>query len=345
MQETTILNLFRDQITQKIKKNSGFIPVKIDLDHNRLIWLDVGEYQFTEGFFDASIKKLTSDPAQSKILATDIGFLVSDDFLDGTLYPSGFIFHISRCGSTVLSKALARLPHHVVISESNPHNKIWQILKGRDLERREFTDENLTCYKNLVLAMGRQRTTSQHTYFVKFTSWNVLFLDFITAVFPDVPSIFIYRDPAEVMVSVLNADAGYLRGKNTTFGAFMTGHTVEETQSMSQVVYLEKVFIRFFSAALNRCCPNLHYLNYDDLNLQNFETILETFDCTVCPDQVALMREQFNFYSKDDSGLTPFIPDRAEKQKQITPEIRNCAEGELGELYQQLEQSESNLTR
>jgi hypothetical protein len=49
--------------------------------------------------------------------------------------------------------------------------------------------------------MGRQRTSEQKAYFVKFTSYNVLFIDFIKAAFPDVPCLFLYREPGEVLVS------------------------------------------------------------------------------------------------------------------------------------------------
>ena len=34
--------------------------------------------------------------------------------------PSGFIFHMSRCGSTVISQMLAALAEHVVVSEAGP---------------------------------------------------------------------------------------------------------------------------------------------------------------------------------------------------------------------------------
>ena len=32
--------------------------------------------------------------------------------------PTGFIFHLARCGSTLVSQMLAALPEHIVLSEA-----------------------------------------------------------------------------------------------------------------------------------------------------------------------------------------------------------------------------------
>ena len=112
---------------------------------------------------------------------------------------------------------------------------------------------------------------------------------------------------------------------------------------MSKLVYFEKFLIRLLSAVLNVPFKDLVYLNYNQLNPQNFKAILNTFNHPPIPDQIALMQTQFNFYSRDDSDTTPFVSDKADKQKKITPEIKSCVEPELTELYCQLERSERNL--
>ena len=40
------------------------------------------------------------------------------------LAPSLFLFHVSRCGSTLISQMLAALPQNVVISEAGPMDAI-----------------------------------------------------------------------------------------------------------------------------------------------------------------------------------------------------------------------------
>lgn len=56
-----------------------------------------------------------------------------------------------------------------------------------------------------------------------------------------------------------------------------------------------------------------------------------------------LRQEQFDYYSKDESGQQRFVPDSADKQQEITPEIEVLVRPELLELYAKLESAGSNL--
>lgn len=343
MSGKTTLYLQHSQIVQKINKSPGLIPIDIDKDNHKLVWFDIGDYQLTEGYFFTSTDLLISSQEKPTLFTTEIRTLASDDILTDYIYPSGFIFHMGRCGSTLLSKALARSPKHLVISEAPPHYLIWEYLKGNWLKPLEFSQENLTIYKNLILTMGRKRASDQRAHFIKFTTYNILFIDFIHRVFPDVPCLFLYRDPAEVMVSFLKQGAGWFKLKDSALGAFITGCSVEETKAMTPLTFVEKFLIRFISAALKASFGGLKYLNYEQLTLQNFEVILNAFHSTTFSGQMALMQKQFNFYCRDDSDTTPFVSDKANKRKEITPEIKSCVEGELTKLFHQLERSERNL--
>lgn len=345
MSGKTTLYLQHSQIVQEINKQPGLIPIDIDEDNHKLVWFDIGDHQLTESYFFTSTDLLISKQEKPILFTTEISTLAADDILTDHIYPSGFIFHMGRCGSTLLSKALARSPNHLVISEAPPHYLVWKYLKGNWLKPLECSKENLTIYRNLILTMGRKRVSDQRAHFIKFTTYNILFIDFIHKVFPDVPCLFLYRDPAEVMVSFLRQGAGWFRFKDTELGAFMTGCSVEETKAMKPLIFFEKFLIRFVSAALKASVEGLGYLNYEQLTPQNFEVVLNAFNYTPSPDQMALMQTQFNFYSRNDRDTTPFISDKADKQKEITPEIESCVERELTELYYQLETSERNLAR
>jgi len=57
------------------------------------------------------------------------------------------------------------------------------------------------------------------------------------------------------------------------------------------------------------------------------------------------MQAQFDTYSKDDTGTVRFVSDSKEKQKQVTPEMREAAEEYLMDMYRQLEESDNNLNK
>ncbi len=179
------------------KQCPGFIPVSISDD--KVIWQDVSMYHFYEGFFHKSLNNfemLRREPVTR--FSTDIDLLNDDRLTKGCLPLSGFIFHTGRCGSTLLAKILGSSRKNHLISEAQPLNKIFT----------HFTDvtgaiesetENKTIYKNLLLALARKRLDTHQRCFVKFSSYNIHFIEFIQTVFPEVPTIFIRRDTLEVV--------------------------------------------------------------------------------------------------------------------------------------------------
>lgn len=347
MSKDTGVQFQTDQLLQRIQSCQGMIPIAVNTpDPYNVVWSDVGDYRFTEWKFRYSMEKLAAKQDQKQEVITPIDLLAGDPFLTDTLDPTGFIFHMSMCGSTLLARALAQSDHHIVINEGSPLNdNIWEFLTENWRHSAKLTDKNLSIYKNMVLAMGRRRTPDQNSYFIKFRSWNVLFIDFITKAFPGVPMLFIYRDPIEVLVSAYKRPPeGYVRFKGLAPSALMLNCSAQETRNMSHLSYCTNLYVRYLKAALNAFTENISYLNYSKLTKKNLEAILyHAFGYVTTPSQLLLMQRQFDFYSKDDTNTTHFTSDKEEKQKAATPEIKHCAEGELAELYSHLEQSDRNL--
>ena len=349
MLELTAPYLPADQAFQLIRRDQGFIPVAIEPTYgaHHVVWLNVGDYQFTESKFRYSIQNLATHYGPGDRIVTDIRMLTAENLLDDTLYPSGFIFHISRCGSTLLAKAIARAPQHIVIDEGTPLNDgLWHYFTQGWQRPVAETAENYTLLRNLVLALGRKRNADHQHYFVKFRSWNVVFLDFITRVFPDVPCLFVYRDPLEVLVSADLRPVWVLDFKGEPPGAFLTDTTVAKTAAMSKLDFLTKLFGSYFSTALQTTTNQLLYLNYDQIVSQNLASILQlAFNYAVSPATLQLMLRQFDYYSKDDSDTIRFSSDKVLKQQAATPEIRAAVTECLADLYQQVERSPKNLAR
>src|SRR5439155_24789392 len=112
--------------------------------------------------------------------------------------PTGFIFHMSRCGSTLISQMLAALPQNVVVSEAGPVDAVLRArFQAPDLPERE----QIGWLQGIVSALGRRRTGEESHFFVKLDAWHTLDLPLIQRAFPDVPWLFLYRNPVEVMVS------------------------------------------------------------------------------------------------------------------------------------------------
>lgn len=347
MSEIALPLLSNAQAVQIIQQDRGFIPINVDHqagDH-RIVWLNVGDYQFTESKFRYSIQRLTADHQHHDRFATDIRLLTSHEFLPDTLYPSGFIFHMSRCGSTLLAKAMARVPQHIVIDEGTPLNDgLWHYFTNGWRTPVAASQENFTLFRNMVLALGRKRTAEQQTYFVKLRSWNVIFIDFIMQAFPDVPCLFVYREPAEVIVSGMLRPVWILDFKGLPQGGFLTGTTPAATEQMSTLDYLTVFYERYLESAIAMDSPRLQYLNYEQIKPENLVSILDrAFQYEITPTMLEQMKVQFAYYSKDDSDTLRFSSDKTEKQRAVTPEIAQAVAQRLDRCYHDLNQSPRNL--
>jgi hypothetical protein len=342
--DRAIARLDDAELFHQLATRPGLIPIHIDLEQEQLVWCDIGEHRLTEAFFGTFVARIAQEPDDRWFFVTGLDVLTLDyGFLD-LLPPAGFVFHMARCGSTLLSRALARSPQHVVLSEAQPHNAIWWCWTGRWREGLRWTDKRLKAYRNLLLLTGRRRCAEQRAFFVKFSSWNVLLRSLIQQAFPDVPGVFLYRDPGEVMVSCLGEKPGWLLTKGSGFAAFAVAASAEATAAMTDLTFCERYLGRLLTSALAGPSCDLAYLGYHDLTLDNLGAILEAaFDVTAPQDQITLMHEQFRRYSKDDDDVTPFVRDTETKRDAVTPEIRASVEGTLRRGYEALEASERNL--
>jgi hypothetical protein len=115
--------------------------------------------------------------------------------------PAGIIFHVARCGSTLVSQLLKQLGGPVVYSEPLPVNEI--LLPPHKWARREL----VAALRSLSIAFARH---AQKRYLLKLTSWNTLYCAIVAEAFPDSPWILCVRDPVEVGVSLLKQPPGWL---------------------------------------------------------------------------------------------------------------------------------------
>ncbi|HET9222191.1 MAG TPA: hypothetical protein VFO07_06795, partial [Roseiflexaceae bacterium] len=101
----------------------GWIPVRISWEQLRPIveWRYVGDARFTEPFFEQTISACLRHPfSRLFFLRTPVDALAQLHAARPGVAPSGFVFHMSRCGSTLVAQMLATLPQTLVIAEAEP---------------------------------------------------------------------------------------------------------------------------------------------------------------------------------------------------------------------------------
>ena len=155
-------------------------------------WADLSAERFDEPFFDQTVARWATSPGAQPLVRTGLdAFLALDS--EPSLDPAGMIFHLSRCGSTLVSRLLGTLPGVVAIAEPSPLNA----LLGLDPDRVDAATL-VQVVRLLVRALGRRRHGDEQHLVLKCTSWNIRRQEILAAAFPDTPWVWVQRDPAHV---------------------------------------------------------------------------------------------------------------------------------------------------
>lgn len=338
-----------EEAVARIRATPGMIPAAIDPEtetggNGKVLWADIGTHPYREWQHIFTVSTLAQRGAIGDSFATDFAILQDDRILADPIEPAGFLFHISRCGSTLTGKALARSERHVVINQGAPLQRgFWATITRDWAQEAQATPANLRAFRNLVLAMTRRRQPREERAFIKFISWNTLYMDFALAAFPQMPALFLYREPVEVIASVLRETSAVVWAKGRPQAGFLSGQDWRATGAMDEVEYLAHCFARYLGFAL-QMGDQVKLLNYVDIKPGNFADILARgLDFRPGADELALMLEQFNFHSKDDSNKQQFTSDSAEKRASIPDADRQRVAEICGDLMARLDRSPANL--
>jgi hypothetical protein len=169
----------------------GWTPTRISIEEDEPVaeWLWTGEKRFRAPFFEDDIRECRRLPFAAFFRRTAPLKLAQD--LE-TPAPAGFIFHMSRCGSTLVSRMLSSLARVAMISEAPPLDEILR-------------EKKVAWLRWMVAALGRRCAPDETHYFLKLDAWHIHSLPLIRQAFPETPWIFLHRDPLEVAVSQLRS--------------------------------------------------------------------------------------------------------------------------------------------
>lgn len=178
---------------------SALLPWRLHLGgpQPEVEWMAGDGQPFAEPFFDQTLQRLRLLPQNrpGNRPRTPVDALVAHA---AAAAPTAFIFHVSRCGSTLLCQMLAALARNTVISEARLIDEILRAAR----QRSEVTDEQRIAWLRGAIGALAPRASGRQM-FVKLDCWHVFDVPLLHAAFPEVPKLFLFRDPVEVVVSLL----------------------------------------------------------------------------------------------------------------------------------------------
>jgi hypothetical protein len=269
----------------------------------------IGRDELQDPFMQETIARV---PAQEQIVhvARD-----SADWAARDTAPVGIVFHVARCGSTLISQSLKRLDGLVVYAEPQPVNEI--LAPPHKWPRAEL----VAALRTLGGAFARH---ARGPYVLKLSSWNTLYCDIVAEAFPDIPWVLSLRDPVEVGVSLLASPPGWLQGTSEAARGLMAqvdpGHAAKSREEL-----VASAYGAFCAAAATLDAQRGRLVPYESLPAAVWRIVAPHFSLAVDDSLRDRIADGARRHAKAAIGTAAeFASDAATKQSAASPELRQA---------------------
>lgn len=244
--------------------------------------------------------------------------------------PRGIIYHVSKCGSTLVSQTLKQLGGLTVYSQP-------EALNGLLMPPHACDPDELTRSLRGFGALLAQHAAG--AYVLKLESWHALYCDELQRAFPATPWVFCIRDPIDVAVSIIeDPDPGvWYRRLGSEANPFLDAFGLRHAAPRTPGAYIALFYTRF-CAAIRQLAPQTgRIIGYDSMPESIWADVAPLFGLQVSPIELARMQRSTAYYSKDPHGtLSQFVADSADKRRRIAADVRAAIEAEARPAYQQM---------
>lgn len=310
----------------------GWIPVRLywSAEQPTVDWCYLGRREFTASSFTQTVDECLRWPFNLLFRhQTSIDALGLWTEVRRGPRPTGFIFHMSRCGSSLVSQMLAGVQRSIVISEARP---IDATLRAHFHYAQLSAEQRILWLRWMISALLHQRRDEEH-FFITFHAWNTLELPLIRRAFPDVPWIFLYRDPVEVLVwNMAHRGAHMVPG---VINPLLFGMDFRLIAEMQPEEYCAKVLLAISEAALRHHLDGGLLINYSQLPEAVFSPVLELFDVNCTEEELQIIRGAAARDARNRARQ--FENDSRKKQDRAGLSAREAAAKWLTPIYEQLE--------
>ena len=320
----------------------GWLPVDAVVMEGRpgLWWMDMAGVTLSEPFFQQTVARARAESRPELFTEFDV-VLQLEKQLD-SVPPTGFIFHSSRCGSTLVANACRAISNSIVLSEANAIDKlIARFITDTDKAIKESVYSVIL--RGVVHSLAQRRTGTEQHLFIKFACCSFAQLERIKRIWPNVPWLFLYRDPIETIVSNLRDVPPWLVDDDRRVLASITGSSPAALAEVSLEEMCARTIGSLYTTAYNLANDNSMLLNYRELSVPVIARVLNFFNVSVSTEELEKIAHTSGLYSKEASGTRAFVADADTKQKLASDLVREMSARWAGESYRLLEQKRANL--
>ena len=320
------------------KSLKGWLPVDAVVVDGRpgLWWMDMSDVSLAEPFFQQTVERAKAEKKRGEVFTEFDVLLQLEKTLD-SVAPTGFIFHSSRCGSTLVANACRAIANSIVLSEANAIDKLIARFITDAPEGSVKESLYSVFLRGVVHALGQRRTGNEQHLFVKFACCSFAQIERIRRIWPNVPWVFLYRDPVETIVSNINSIPPWLLDNDRRVLASITGASPEAVAEMQIEELCARTIGSFYTTAHRIADDNGMLVNYNQLSVPVISSVLSFFKVNASTEELERIARESRIYSKEASATRTFVADTDAKQQLASNLVREMAEKWAMKPYQLLE--------
>ena len=303
-----------------------------------LSWMDMTGVSLTEPFFHQTVDRAKKENPERGELFTEFDVLLQLEKVLDSVPPTGFIFHSSRCGSTLVANACRAISNSIVLSEANAIDKLVARFITDAPEGSVKESIYSVFLRGVVHALGQRRNGNEKHLFIKFSCCSFAQFERIRRIWPRVPWLFLYRDPIETIVSNLTDVSPWLLDVDRRVLAAIVGVSSAEASEMRLEEMCARTIGSLYSLAHRLAPENGMLLNYNQLSLPVLSRVLNFFAVVPATDEMEAIASGSRVYAKAASGTRTFVADAEVKQQRASDLIRQMADRWAIEPYRRLEE-------
>ncbi|QUL37545.1 hypothetical protein [Erythrobacter sp. JK5] len=172
----------------------GWLPLRLFEEHDgwHVEWVHFLFQPLASPFFEDDAMRARAHPLNRLLrCATPVEAVAKFAETD---QPDLLVFHMSRCGSTLVAQMLAALDRVTVLSEPPPFDQALRLYLAGEVDAR--------IVRGMAAALAPDVGERARLRAIKLDAWHTLSLDRVIALFPLARAVFLFRDPVEVLVSL-----------------------------------------------------------------------------------------------------------------------------------------------
>lgn len=316
-------------------RKPGWIPYDLVLYNEDFLieWCFIGQVILSDSWFEYTVNKAKRSMSnRQKPVYTRPDFLDQIQVRDKILDPAGFIYHASRTGSTLVSQMLSVSTRLSVLAEPPIIESMINHSATASYEDADKEKLPSRIYKIIQILSGK-RLDDEEKVIIKFESEQIFDLDLFESIYPEVPWIYLLREPVYILYSHRKK-----RGRQMVPGMIATPRLDLKNNEIDPAQldeYCAMMLEKYYASALRHLRAGkgkaVHYRRLPDFVL---EELNEIFGLDLTIEEIVRMKKRSQYDSKKPYEI--FGNEDRNRPGEIPSELKEMAQKRLMPLYEQL---------